>query len=114
MAGIVPGPHIHIETKPPATGAVQVAKVVALETLQGANFTVPSMPVPRFCVVTVISPVVAAVATLATYLLVGDADSQPQVLAVAGKAVVVCTVSVIDVRQVDAARMTSDTFARTV
>jgi hypothetical protein len=87
LALIVPGPHIHIPTVPRGEGAVHVPKVVAFVLLHGANFTVPSTPVPKFLDVTVIMPVVAAVEMLATYLDASDAPaaiSQPQVSAAAG------------------------------
>lgn len=111
--GIVPGPQTHIMTGEPATGAVQVANVVAVETLHGAIRTVP-FAAPRFCAVMVTTPVVAAVAIEATYLLVDEADSQPQPLATAGSTVVVCTVSVMAVRQAEPASTTSETLALTV
>lgn len=93
-----------------------MAKVVAVDvaTLHGFNCTIPSIPVPKFCDVTVTTPVVAAVATLATYLLVAEADSQPQVFAVAGNTFAVWNTSEIVVRQAEAARITSEAFALTV
>lgn len=59
-------------------------------------------------------PVVAVVEMLATYLLVDVADSQPQVFAVAGSTVADWIVSVMDVRHAEAARMSSEAFARIV
>lgn len=72
----------------------------------------PVMPEPRFCEVTVMIPE-PSVDIDATYLLVDVDASQPQ-LPADGNVVAVCTVSVIDVLQEDAARITSDTFAFTV
>ena len=109
---VVPGPQIHVATKPPGVGAVQPAKVVAPALEQGAKVTVPLMPVPRFWEVIVTNP--AVVVTIeATYLLVEVADSQPQPPA-AGRVVDDCTVSVIEVRHDDPARISSETLALTV
>lgn len=113
LAGMVPGPQIHVATTPPAVGAVQRAKVVAPELLQGASLTVPSLPVPRFCEVIVTMPA-ASVAIDATYLLAALVDSQPQVPAVGKEPVEDCTDSVIEVRQDDPASTTSETLALTV
>lgn len=116
--GFVPaGPHTHMETKPRAVGAVHDANVVAVELLQGAiliALAVPEVIPPRFCETTVMIPVVAVVEILATYLLVELVDSQPHESAAAGKVAAVWIVSVIPVRQADAAKITSDTLARTV
>lgn len=103
-------------TVPPAvTGAAaHSAKVVAVVTAQGAKL-IALLVVPRaviFCATTVMTPV-ALVVTLATYFVLADAVSQPQLLAV-GNIVEDCTTSVIDVRQEEAASITSLTFALTV
>lgn len=104
-----------MDTKPPAVGVVQLASANedAAELEQGRNMIVPL--VGRFAETTITSPS-AVVLIEATYLLVDDAASQPQLPAVGseepeGK---VWTVSVIDVRQADAARISSDTLALTV
>ena len=88
---------------------------VVEELLQGASLIEPVMPVPRFwdTTVTMLPFAPDSVLTLATYLLVEDEDSQPQPFA-AGNAGADCMVSVMAVRQVEPARMTSDTFALTV
>ena len=112
MGVAAPGPQSHVAIRPPAVGAVQLANVVATALLHGAIRMVPSIPVPRFCEVTVMMPA-ASVAIDATCLLMGVADSQPQPPA-AGSTVADCTVSVMAARHADAARMTSDTFAFTV
>lgn len=52
-----------------------------------------------------------SVVTLATYLEVDDVLSQPHGFVPEGKEEEVCTASVIEVRQAEAANMTSETFA---
>ena len=110
------GPQSHIWiTLPPAVGNVQSLKVVALLFEQPLSWIEPVAVPPKFWVVTVTMPA-PVVATLATYLLVAEALSQPQGLAaeVAGSVGAVWTASLIEVRQVEAARITSDTLALTV
>ena len=113
LGDIVPGPQIHVATRPPAVGAAHVPKVVAPLLEQGAILTEPSLPVPRFCEVIVTMPA-ASVAIDATYLLAGLVLSQPQAPAPGNVPVVDCTDSVIDVRQAEPARTTSETLALTV
>lgn len=109
----VPGPQIHVATRPANVGAVQVPKVVAVLLLQGASLTVPSLPAPRFCDVMVTMPA-ASVAIDATYLLAGLVLSQPQAPAAGNALVEDCTVSVIEVRHAEPAKTTSETLALTV
>lgn len=99
----------------PTAIALQEAKVVASALLQGFICIAPVIEEPKFWDVTVITPV-PTVATEATYLLVEEADSQPHgfVALAAGNTVVVWTASVIEVRQVEAAKIISETFALTV
>lgn len=106
---------------PAATGAAaQAAIVVAAALDEGHSWTVPPSRVPfvRFLIawdVTVITPV-ADVLTKATYLELPPAvdDSQPQPSAAGKEPEPDWTISVIDVRHCDAAKMTSDILARTV
>ena len=100
------GPQIHAAIVPPGIGVVATPAALA-----GAIIIVPVMPVPRLWVVTLMAPVVL-VWILLTYLDVVVDDSQPHAPP-AGRALgVFCTVSVMEVRQVDAAKTTSDTLAR--
>jgi hypothetical protein len=110
------GPQSHIWiTLPPAVGNVQLAKVVASLFEQPLSWIEPDALPPKFWVNTVTMPA-PVVVTLATYLLVAEALSQPQglVAVVAGSVGEVWTASLIEVRQVEAARITSDTLALTV
>lgn len=101
------GPQSHAATEAPATKVVAGAKTTA---------AVVGMIVAPNCELanTAIAPLLL-VATLATYLEVVTEDSQPQLPAVGREPVcAVCTDSVILVRQADAAKINSDTLARTV
>lgn len=97
MAGIVP-PQVQVVTTLPLI--VGVREMFALSIAES----------PKFCAVTVMTPA-AVVATEATYFDVELADSQPHPLAVIEAALPVCTVSVIEVRHDDAARINSETLA---
>lgn len=90
----------------------QVQAVTTLPLIVGVNVNVlVSMFVsPKPCAVTVITPA-SLVSTLATYFEGDEADSQPHSLAAGIEPGAVWTTSVIAVRQVDAARISSETLA---
>lgn len=95
-----------------------IAIAVVPESLYGVRMTVVLFASFRSVaadVFTVTSPEVLVV-ILSTYLVPEPVEtSQPHALSAGSvDAAVLCTVSVILVRQADAARITSDTFARIV
>ncbi len=110
---VVPtGPHNQVAIVPPAAGAVQPAGAVAPASVQGIKATVPLAPVAMPWASTSIRPA-AVVLMLPTYLLVAVVDSQPHAPA-AGSVEADCTISVMLVRQDEAAKITSDILARAV
>lgn len=102
------GPHSHALTEVPATGGTTSGDRI---TAAVVGMTVaPNAEVAS----TWIAPL-SFVETLATYLDVLVEDSQPQLPAVGSEpGCEVCTDSVTPVRQADAAKINSDTLARTV
>ena len=109
LAGIVLlGPQFHAATEVPASGgrtlgARITAAVVGMTVAPNAEVAY-----------TAIAPLLLVV-TLATYLELDVEDSHPQLPAVGSEPdCEVCTDSVIPVRQAEAARINSDTLARTV
>lgn len=83
---------------------------MALELLHGANRIVPFAPVPRLIAVTVTKPAVVVAIESTYFVPEPEVTSQPQPLA-AGAVAADWMVSLMEVRQADAAKTTSETFA---
>ena len=99
MAGMLP-PQVQLLMAAPT------ANVLGVRVMVFVSIAASLKP----CAVTVITPA-DDVSIFATYFEVEVDDSQPQELSTVGSEEDVCTASVMEVRQLEAAKITSDIFA---
>ncbi len=106
------GPQTHAAIVPPGVGVVIASEALAAANTIDAFAGIFELRAVAFAT-TLIEPL-ALVCTFETNLEVATEDSHPHAPAAGRVLEVVCTVSVTAVRHWEAARITSDTRARTV